>query len=186
MTIAVYETAYFLRIPNAYRQLSRSCPEQLSAVEICIIGAPALGIALAREFASSQFQVAVIDSGGQFDANTQQLYEAQIVAKHFPDVATTRVRFLWGRRRFPGWLLPSVREIDFEARDDFPHHGWPFPRSHLEPWYTRKRSANWAHMNTTLRAGMRQGASASLFAGTIFQRKIIQENPLRFGAYCNI
>ena len=52
--------------------------------EICIIGAGAAGIALAREFADSQFRVAVVESGGlEFEANTQQLYEAQIVADLF-------------------------------------------------------------------------------------------------------
>ena len=153
--------------------------------EICIIGAGAAGIALAREFASSQFQVAVIESGGLgFDANTQQLYEAQIVAKHFPDAATTRVRFFGGStNHWGGYCLP-FDEIDFEARDDFPHHGWPFPRSHLEPWYTRAQEV--CQLGPYEYNPTRWDAPGvpvpAPFAGTIFQRKIIQENPLRFGA----
>ena len=103
---------------------------------------------------------------------------------YFPDAVSTRVRFFgsatnhWG-----GYCLP-FDEIDFEARDDFPHHGWPFPKSHLEPWYTRAQEvcqlgpyeynpARWDAPGVPVPAP---------FAGPIFQRKIIQENPLRFGS----
>ena len=153
--------------------------------EICVVGAGAAGITIAREFAAADFQVVVLESGGlEFELDTQQLYEAQIVAKHFPDAATTRLRLFGGTtNHWGGYCLP-FDEIDFERREDFPNHGWPFAKAHLDPWYARAQQvcqlgpydyqpARWD------RPGI---GVPEPFRGPVFQRKILQENPLRFGS----
>jgi choline dehydrogenase-like flavoprotein len=49
--------------------------------EVCIIGAGAAGIALAREFSDAPFRVALLESGGmEIDFDTQELYEGQSIA----------------------------------------------------------------------------------------------------------
>ena len=86
MTIAVYENRLLSPDSECLSTLSPISSGTTIETEICIIGAGAAGIALAREFASSQFQ----DSSHRewraagSSASTQELYEAQIVAKHFP------------------------------------------------------------------------------------------------------
>ena len=106
--------------------------------EICIIGAGAAGIAIAREFISADFRVTVVESGGmQFESDTQELYESQNIGQPFPNTEVSRLRFFGGTtNHWGGYCLP-FDEIDFESRDDFPYHGWPFGKAELDPWYAR-------------------------------------------------
>ena len=106
--------------------------------EVCIVGAGAAGITLAREFADAKFRVTLLESGGmEFEQATEQLYEGESVGQPFQDLTTCRLRFFGGStNHWGGWCLP-FDEIDFEARDGMPNHGWPFPRTHLDPFYAR-------------------------------------------------
>src|SRR5579872_5843799 len=94
--------------------------------EVCIIGAGAAGITLAREFANAPFRVVVLESGGMaFEAETQQLYEGESVGRQFQDLTTCRLRFFGGTtNHWGGWCLP-YDEIDFLPREGLPDHGWP-------------------------------------------------------------
>src|SRR5947209_13803526 len=109
--------------------------------EVCIVGAGAAGITLAREFASSHFRVAVLESGGMdYEPDTQALYEGESVGEIFEELTASRLRFFGGTtNHWGGWCLP-LDPIDFAARAAFPYHGWPFPKSHLDPWYKRAQN----------------------------------------------
>ena len=74
---------------------SRSLPTgTLIETEVCIIGAGAAGITLAREFASSEFRVALLESGGMdYEPETQALYEGESVGQPFEDLTASRLRF---------------------------------------------------------------------------------------------
>jgi choline dehydrogenase-like flavoprotein len=152
--------------------------------EVCIIGAGAAGITLAREFSGSPFRVALLESGGmEFEEATQALYEGQSIGESFENLLGSRLRFFGGTtNHWGGYCLP-LDTIDFEPREDFPYHGWPFPKTHLDPWYARAqqvcklgrydyRPSQW---------GIPTGKIAPPFAGPIFETKLIQENPVRFG-----
>jgi choline dehydrogenase-like flavoprotein len=152
--------------------------------DICIIGAGAAGITIAREFASANLSLSLIESGGlEYNADTQLLYEAENVGQHFPNVTTSRLRFFGGTtNHWGGYCLP-FDEIDFESRDEFPFHGWPFTRAHLDPWYARAQDVC---QLGTYDYNPKRWDTASVkvpppFEGPVFQRKILQENPLRFG-----
>ena len=152
--------------------------------EVCIVGAGAAGIAIARALKDAPFRVALLESGGmEFDRDTQDLYEGESTGQPFKDLTTSRLRFFGGTtNHWGGYCLP-LDPIDFEPRDNFPYHGWPFPKSHLDPWYERAqevcqlgrydyRPEGW---------GIAPGKVAPPFAGPHFEIRLLQENGVRFG-----
>lgn len=152
--------------------------------EVCIVGGGAAGITLAREFINSPFRVVLLESGGmEYEQETQDLYQGQSIGQNFEDLTACRLRYFGGTtNHWGGWCLP-LDAIDFESRDDLPNHGWPFPKSHLDPWYQRAqevcqlgpydyRASSW---------GITPDKVPPPFSGPEFECKILQENPLRFG-----
>ena len=153
--------------------------------EVCIVGAGAAGITLARDFINEPFRVVLLESGGMhYNQQTQDLYEGQSIGRTFEDLTVSRLRYFGGTtNHWGGWCLP-LDAIDFEPRDDLPYHGWPFAKSHLDPWYLRAqkvcqlgpydyRPSSWGITSIEVPAP---------FSGPDFECKILQENPLRFGA----
>jgi choline dehydrogenase-like flavoprotein len=127
---------------------SHSLPDRHTAeADICIVGAGVAGIALAREFIGKKARVCLLESGGlQPDKATQSLYWGKNVGHPYYPLDTARARFFGGTSHF--WHIPlgerrlGVRlrpldPIDFEARDWVPYSGWPFTRTHLDPYYRR-------------------------------------------------
>ena len=106
--------------------------------DLCIIGAGAAGIAMAREFIGSGHQVCLLESGGfEIDADTQSLYQGDIVGQPYYELDTCRLRFLGGTtNHWAGWCGP-LNPIDFEERAWVPHSGWPIGRADLDPYYLR-------------------------------------------------
>jgi choline dehydrogenase-like flavoprotein len=105
--------------------------------DICIIGAGAAGITLARELSGLPARVCLLESGG-FDphSRTQALYRAESAGLPVePD--ESRIRMFGGStNHWTGWCRP-LDPIDFEKREWLPHSGWPFDKSHLDPFYER-------------------------------------------------
>jgi choline dehydrogenase-like flavoprotein len=159
-------------------------PDTVIETEVCIVGGGAAGIALAREFIASSFRVTLLESGGmEFDADTQDLYKGESVGLPFDDLRISRLRFFGGTtNHWGGYCLP-LDPIDFEPRDDLRYHGWPFPKSHLDPWYARAqevcklgtydyRPSSW---------GIPPSKIPPPFSGPNLEIKLLQENPVRFG-----
>ncbi|NOZ11123.1 MAG: GMC family oxidoreductase [Gammaproteobacteria bacterium] len=106
--------------------------------DVCVIGAGAAGITIAREFIGSPERVAVIESGGfKPDARTQALYKGDNVGLPTFDLEVNRLRYFGGTtNHWAGHCRPLDR-IDFEVRDWMPHSGWPISRADLESYYRR-------------------------------------------------
>jgi choline dehydrogenase-like flavoprotein len=151
--------------------------------EICIVGAGAAGITLAREFSNARFRVALLESGDlAFDPGTQELYEGESIGQPF-EMTGSRLRFFGGTtNHWGGWCLP-YDAVDFETREDLPYHGWPFTRSYLDPWYRRAhevcrlgpydyRPSSW---------GIKTSTVPPPFAGPHFECKVLQESGVHFG-----
>jgi choline dehydrogenase-like flavoprotein len=116
-------------------------PELPLQADLCIVGAGAAGIALAREFIGRRCRVVVLESGGlQYSRRVQRLYAGENVG--LPNYALTYSRF----RTFGGsttrWQAQCrpLDPIDFEARPGIAYSGWPFDRRHLEAWYARAQA----------------------------------------------
>lgn len=105
--------------------------------DICIIGAGAAGITLARELSGSPLRVCLLESGGfEPDSRTQALYRAESEGLQI-DPEESRLRMFGGStNHWTGWCRP-LEPIDFEKRDWLPNSGWPFDKSHLDPFYER-------------------------------------------------
>ena len=106
--------------------------------DLCIVGAGAAGISLARAFIRSGLRVTLVESGTlEFEADTQALYDGTSVGLPFPTLMTSRAREFGGTTNFwGGWCL-ALDPIDFEPRDGLPYRGWPIRRADLDPWYAK-------------------------------------------------
>jgi choline dehydrogenase-like flavoprotein len=118
--------------------------------DVCIIGGGVVGIVLAREFARRSFGVCLVESGGvEPDETTQELAGGKVVGEPTNDPITTRQRQfggtanLWDSRLGNGVIglrCGPLDAVDFERREGVPNSGWPFPKSHLDPYYERAQA----------------------------------------------
>lgn len=117
---------------------ARTIPENTTIdTDVCIVGAGAAGITLAKEFAGAGFRISLLEGGGfEFDEATQDLYRGETVGSHIP-LNVMRLRYFGGSTNHWGNYCRPLDEIDFEARDWVPHSGWPFKKSELDSYYQR-------------------------------------------------
>lgn len=105
--------------------------------DVCIIGAGAAGITLARQLIGHPVRVCLLESGGlRIDRETQRLYEGETVGIPY-ELETTRSRFFGGSTNWWGGFSRPQEDLHFERRDWVPDSGWPISRADLEPYYAR-------------------------------------------------
>lgn len=118
--------------------------------DVCVIGTGPAGLTLAHEFIGQGFQVCLLESGGlEADTETQSLCTGETIGDPYSELDILRRRQCGGTAN--DWtvqITPTQKgvrygvldEVDFEQRDWLPYSGWPFNRSHLEPFYERAQS----------------------------------------------
>ena len=118
---------------------ARTVPENtIITTDVCIVGAGAAGITLAREFIGQEFRVCLLESGGlEFDLNTQSLYEGEAIGLPYDPLHTLRLRYFGGTTNHWAGTCRPLDEIDFTSRAWIPYSGWPFNKDHLDPFYKR-------------------------------------------------
>jgi choline dehydrogenase-like flavoprotein len=105
--------------------------------DLCIVGAGAAGVAIARELVGSEVDVCVLESGGlEPDVETQSLYEGVSAGRDY-DLVGSRMRFFGGSTNHWEGACRPLDPIDFETRQAVPRSGWPLERAHLAPYYAR-------------------------------------------------
>lgn len=127
---------------------SRTLPKNEAIdTDVCIVGSGTAGVTLAKEFIDQKFRVCLLESGGlKPDRETQALYQGENVGRPYFTLHSARARYFGGTSN--RWNIPigddlcGVRmrpfdAIDFEDRDWIPYSGWPFNKSHLDPYYLR-------------------------------------------------
>lgn len=112
--------------------------------DVCILGAGAAGIAMARALADSPLDVVVVESGGlEPDDATQDLAAGEVggepMLSHLVPVALRdlRLRYLGGTTNHWAGFCRPLEAIDFETRPGLTLSGWPFGGEELAPWYAR-------------------------------------------------
>jgi choline dehydrogenase-like flavoprotein len=105
--------------------------------DVCIVGAGAAGITIARELIGFPLRVIVLESGGfQFDPETQDLFEGPSVGLRY-DLKAPRLRFFGGSTNKWGGICRPFEEADFAAREGIPFTGWPIGKRDVDPFYRR-------------------------------------------------
>jgi choline dehydrogenase-like flavoprotein len=109
--------------------------------DLCIVGAGAAGIAMAKALRGSGLQVALLESGGLgFEHRTQFLYLGQRTGQENFSTVHSRFRLFGGSTTRWGGQCRPFDAVDFERRDGVPWSGWPFGPDELTPRY-REASA---------------------------------------------
>jgi choline dehydrogenase-like flavoprotein len=109
--------------------------------DVCIVGAGAAGITLARELGRAPVRVVVLESGGLApDRRTQSLLRGERAGVPYFPLDWIRTAALGGTTDQWGGQCRPLDEIDFEARPGIPGSGWPFDRAHLAPHYERAQA----------------------------------------------
>ena len=104
--------------------------------DICIVGAGAAGITLARKLRRLGRDVCLIESGGlDYEAATQELYRGANVGMPYYELEKSRLRFFGGTVAIWGGRCALLDPIDFEKRAWVAHSGWPIGRADLNPYY---------------------------------------------------
>ena len=118
---------------------ARTVPDGfLAEADVCIVGAGAAGITIARELRARPLRVVLLESGWlEPDAATQSLYAGEVQDRAYFRLDAARSRYFGGTTN--DWMgeCRPLDAIDFAARDWVPHSGWPFARAHLLPFYQR-------------------------------------------------
>ena len=130
--------------------------------DLCIIGAGAAGITIARQLADSGLSIVVIESGGlDAEADTQALYQGPMTGTPMTSASgdltldAIRLRFFGGTtNHWAGWCRP-LEPVDFGPTPARPDIGWPLGRETLDPWYVQAGScASSGRSSTPSRTGV--------------------------------
>jgi choline dehydrogenase-like flavoprotein len=139
--------------------------------DLCVIGAGAAGITLARAFIGSGLAVCLVESGGlDFELATQELYAGENVGLPEHGVTIGRLRFFGGTTNHWGGRCTPLAPLDFAVRPWIPYSGWPISRDDLEPYYRRAR---------TLCGLGRARSAAAIFTALDVPRPPLPENSVR-------
>ena len=105
--------------------------------DVCIVGAGAAGITLARELAGGSHSVVVLESGGfEFAEEEANLYEGAVSGLPY-HLTGSRLRFFGGSTNHWAGQSRPLDEADFEKRSWVRNSGWPFGRDELMAHYRR-------------------------------------------------
>ena len=109
----------------------------------CIVGSGPAGISIAAEFAKTNVNVLVLESGGVDDEqDTQRLYEIESAgAPRVMDQQDLRRRILGGSSHIWTGRCAPFDALDFESRPWISNSGWPLSRANLDP-YLERAAAN--------------------------------------------
>lgn len=152
--------------------------------DVCIVGAGAAGITLARELRNSGLEVLLLEAGGlDREPRTQALYAGTMSGISTWSLDVMRARQLGGSTNlWGGWCRPLARE-DFAARSYIDTEGWPMSYDDLVPYYRR------AHETVEIGGfdydvvgiAEREGYTTLPFDGSIVENRMYQYSFTQFG-----
>lgn len=93
---------------------------------VCIVGAGAAGITLARVLGAAGLDVCLLESGGlEPEETVQDLHKGRNVGLPYFDLDACRLRYFGGTTNHWAGYCWRFRPEDFTVRDWLPHSGWP-------------------------------------------------------------
>src|SRR5210317_1664420 len=116
--------------------LQKSAGDVRLEAEVCIVGAGAAGVALARDLMNAGRDVCLLEGGGMdYEDKTQSLFIGENVGMEYYDLDHSRLRFFGGTTNIWGGRSVTLDAIDFEKRDWVRYSGWPITREDLLGYY---------------------------------------------------
>ena len=96
------------------------------ATDVCVVGAGAAGVVLARNLKNAGREVCLLEAGGMdYENDTQTLFEGENIGAEYYPLDHSRLRFFGGTTNIWGGRNITLDPIDFKKRDWVPHSGWP-------------------------------------------------------------
>ena len=94
--------------------------------DVCIVGAGAAGISLARSLLDTSLKVCLLESGGfDHEAAVTDLGSGENRGQTYYDLVDSRLRFFGGTTNIWGGRCVPLDPDDFGKRSWVPHSGWP-------------------------------------------------------------
>lgn len=151
--------------------------------DICIIGAGAAGITIAREFVGTGVRVCLLEAGGlSIDPEVSALSTIESVGREYY-ANVKRLRLFGGTTNHWGGQCVPLEPIDFETRDWVDHSGWPYGYEELLPHYRRAHEVlglgAFSYEVEPLLADL--GLAVFPFDPAVVKTSVSRYNPMRFG-----
>jgi len=106
--------------------------------DLCIVGAGAAGISMAREWIGAKERVLFLEGGGfDYEPRMQELYRGENIGLPYYPLDAARLHYFGGTTGHWAGFCSTFDPMDFEVRDWVPHSGWPITRADLDPYYPR-------------------------------------------------
>jgi choline dehydrogenase-like flavoprotein len=106
--------------------------------DLCIAGAGAAGISIAREWIGKARTVLLLEGGGfDYEPAMQELYRGENVGLPYFPLQAARLHYFGGTTGHWAGFCSTYDDIDFQPRSWVPHSGWPIARAALDPYYAR-------------------------------------------------
>lgn len=103
--------------------------------DTCVIGTGPAGMTVARKLAALGYSVALMEGGGLAgSAESQELYQGEVVGLDYYDLDATRLRMFGGSSGHWGGRCRELDALSFEALAHEPMRAWPISKSDLDPY----------------------------------------------------
>lgn len=109
--------------------------------DVCIIGAGAAGVTVARALRDSGLDICLLESGGtDHEAAIQSLAKGDNIGYEYYPLEDSRLRFFGGTTAVWGGRVAELDPEDFEKKSFVSHSGWPFGKETLAPYYKQAKT----------------------------------------------
>jgi len=151
--------------------------------DVCVAGAGAAGITLARRLAAAGYRVCLLEAGGlSIDPKVNALSRVENAGRPY-EADTLRLRYFGGTTNHWGGHCTPVQPAVLDGRPWMKGADWPYPFEELEPYYSEAHDVLGIGAYNYDAAAQAQEIGAPLmgFDSGAVESTVSRYNPVRFG-----